>query len=141
MRQLGRGAHDGDGGTGEPPGAGRAAGQRVRGETATTAWASATTSLVAVHSAGAVTIEAGSDWLRTGRRWVDTYDLVRVRGSLGHSLEWTLVDSAGRKVKVTDSLVKKNPNLWLLLRNGMEHSIAGGAETNKCAQQRLGVVR
>lgn len=85
------------------------------------------------------TLEVGSDWLRMGRTWVDLYELDRIRGNYFVKMDWTVRDSSGRRLKVSDESLHENPDAWALVRTGFEHSVAAGATTNRPARQRLGL--
>ncbi|WP_460868918.1 hypothetical protein [Rhodococcus aerolatus] len=85
------------------------------------------------------TLEVGSDWLRVGRKWVSLYDLVSIRGNYFTRMDWVLRDSSGRRLRVSNASLYENRDAWALVRNGFEHSVAAGADTNRPARQHLGI--
>ncbi|MEV0947125.1 hypothetical protein [Rhodococcus sp. NPDC049939] len=71
---------------------------------------------------------AGAMWVQEGPKWVNTYELVRIRFSVdGLRRVLRLEDAEGRKVHsfgLRD--VQSNPQMWDLVYNGILHSVASG---------------
>ncbi|MGH3980727.1 MAG: hypothetical protein ACRDRZ_17300 [Pseudonocardiaceae bacterium] len=68
-------------------------------------------------------LSVGADWCARGRRWVRTYELVRmeiVRQATGDDL--LLEDQAGRVLRVRLAELQANPEMWDLVYNGVLHS-------------------
>lgn len=74
----------------------------------------------------------GVEWVRGRKTWVRTYDLVKVKLSLGIG-QWSLnmQDRDGRSLSLPVSALQQDRLMWDLVYNGVLHSvIAGGAATN-----------
>lgn len=83
-------------------------------------------------------LSAGSDWLRVGRRWVDTHRItdVRLSGAVrGRTLR--LRDADGRRVRVHLGLLEANRELWSLVYSGLACSVQTGAAGNELAEDLL----
>jgi hypothetical protein len=83
-------------------------------------------------------ISAGADWLNCRGGIVCTYELSDITVTShagGHGLE--LKDAHGGTADADFGLIQVNRDLWDLVYNGILHSVAGGAETNKLAVKRL----
>jgi hypothetical protein len=76
-------------------------------------------------------IACGATWLQNGKRWVSIYELTEVRikaSGTNHMLR--LTDSAGRTIGSLKLIaVQRNPKLWDLVYNGIQHSVATGKAT------------
>lgn len=72
----------------------------------------------------------GSDWIGSGRRWVDTYDLVKicVSGGADAGRTFWITDSKGRRVNFDADRICSKPKMWNLVYNGMAHSVANGCK-------------
>lgn len=89
------------------------------------------------------TISAGADWFQRGRRkrwyqrrarlnFIKTYELVKVTGSYGGgSFDLYLEDVDGRGMHIFRFELQPDPRTWDLVYNGILHSVANGAETDK----------
>ena len=84
-------------------------------------------------------VVAGADWLRSGPRWVRTYELTKIalkRNGTTALLE--LVDQGGRTLQVPWSQLQYNRELWDLVYNGILHSVyLGHAEVDAGARHHL----
>ncbi|MEV0947128.1 hypothetical protein [Rhodococcus sp. NPDC049939] len=71
---------------------------------------------------------AGAVWVQEGPKWVNTYELVRIRFSVdGLRRVLRLKDAEGREIhsfRLRD--VQSNPQMWNLVYNGILHSVASG---------------
>ncbi|WP_245813847.1 hypothetical protein [Rhodococcus marinonascens] len=71
---------------------------------------------------------AGAVWVQEGPKWVNTYELVRIRFSVdGLRRVLRLQDAEGREIHsfgLRD--VQSNPLMWDLVYNGILHSVASG---------------
>ncbi|WP_235871134.1 hypothetical protein [Rhodococcus spongiicola] len=70
----------------------------------------------------------GAVWVQEGPKWVNTYELVRIRFSVdGLRRVLRLQDASGREIH-SFSLrnVQSNPLMWDLVYNGILHSVASG---------------
>lgn len=69
----------------------------------------------------------GADWLARGRRWVQLYELTRIRyRSILGGPRLLLRDSAGRRVTVKLSTLQADVLAWQLTYNGLLHSVVSG---------------
>jgi hypothetical protein len=82
-------------------------------------------------------LSAGLEWFRRGRHHVRTYELESVRLGGGPGRPVTMRDTHGRTVGVDLSTLEMNPNLCRLVRDGINHSIRQGAETDERARARF----
>ncbi|WP_235871135.1 hypothetical protein [Rhodococcus spongiicola] len=71
---------------------------------------------------------AGAVWVQEGPKWVNTYELVRIRFSVdGLNRVLRIEDADGRKIHsfgLRDA--QSNPLMWDLVYNGILHSVASG---------------
>lgn len=83
-------------------------------------------------------LSAGADWLNCRGGTVYTYQLTKVEMTShagGYGLE--LADDHGGTASADVALIQVNEDLWDLVYNGILHSVAGGAEVNRLAVERL----
>ena len=75
---------------------------------------------------------AGVEWVRGRKTWVRTYELVKVKLSVGVGQFYlSMQDCDGRSMSLAVAALQEDPLMWDLVYNGVLHSvIAGGAETN-----------
>jgi hypothetical protein len=75
---------------------------------------------------------AGVEWVRGRKTWVRTYELVKVKVSVGVGQFYlSMRDCDGRSMSLAVAALQEDPLIWDLVYNGVLHSvIAGGAETN-----------
>lgn len=97
------------------------------------------------------TVSAGADWFQTGRRkrwyqrrarlnYVKLYELVKVTGSYaGASFQLYLEDADGRGMYRTLNQLQPDRKTWDLIYNGILHSVANGADTDKISNDLLGL--
>ena len=86
---------------------------------------------------GRIDRECGADWYRVGSwAWIDLYDIQKVIGSKDiRQSGLNLTDSSGRFVVVD---WQGSPRaMWLLIENGIEHSVANGAYMNEGARTKF----
>ncbi|MGH3620910.1 MAG: hypothetical protein ACRDQ5_03855, partial [Sciscionella sp.] len=95
------------------------------------------------------TVSAGADWFQTGRRkrwyqrearlnYVKLYELLKVTGSYaGASFQLYLEDADGRGMYRTLNQLQPDRKTWDLIYNGILHSVANGADTDKISNDLL----
>ena len=84
---------------------------------------------------------AGVEWLGGRKTWVRTYELVKVKLSVGvGQFSLSMQDNGGRSLSLPVSALQEDRLMWDLVYNGVLHSvIAGGAATNGQLHRYLGV--
>lgn len=97
------------------------------------------------------TISAGADWFQRGKRkrwyqrrarsnFIKTYELMKVAGSYaGGSYDLYLEDIDGRGMHIFRYELQPDRKTWDLVYNGLLHSVANGAETDKISNWLLGL--
>lgn len=89
---------------------------------------------------GSTRLAAGADWLKREKQFVKTYELTSVMvGKDWGQGELVLKDRSGSELTVGLNDLRTNEPLWDLVYNGIQHSIATGAEVNTMAMQKLRV--
>lgn len=75
---------------------------------------------------------AGVEWVRGRKAWVRTYELTKVKLSVGvGNFHLSMRDRDGRSMSLAVSALQEDQLVWDLVYNGVLHSvIANGAETN-----------
>jgi hypothetical protein len=89
-----------------------------------------------IHHGRSEVTTAGTDWVRSNRHWVRTYELTSIRCEPrggGSSFALVLKDRE-RRVELPLHVVQANKELWDLVYLGMRYSVANGAETNRSAR-------
>ena|GEM_PF-789611 len=86
-------------------------------------------------------VSAGADWLANRKGVVKTYELVKVKvsvGSGGAAHELQIKDKYGNAASDQITHLQQNHQLWDLVYNGLIHSVhVNGAETNQRARDYL----
>ncbi|SFQ32474.1 hypothetical protein SAMN05421810_106130 [Amycolatopsis arida] len=84
-------------------------------------------------------ISAGADWLNCRGGFVKTYELteIKVTPGGGGDPHIELFDQHGGSADTGMNLIQANQALWDLVYNGIRHSVANGATTNRLARKWL----
>ena len=84
-------------------------------------------------------LTAGADWVRYGREWVKTYELIEIKMGGSHAKNMLILkDKNGRDFSLSLLILQGIPDLWNLIYNGMLHSAYyGGAAVDELARQKL----
>lgn len=83
-------------------------------------------------------IAAGSDWFMRHKAFVNTYELTSVTTEKNWSNGQVVLKDSDDNQATINLMLLKQP-LWDLVYNGIQHSVANGAEVNTSTVDRLGL--